>query len=130
MIDPRVLQQHFKKVQQRQEPKKVSVPQITDLKPLTAIEAIPVSELIIEQEDLPKSAPNKESIIIDVSPPIGDLVINEIEKIKDTEPEEVLEVKETREKAEPITENPYGYIAPKEREEDYDPYGYYSGPRF
>lgn len=137
MIDPRALQQHFRKVQQRQEPKQVPVPRISYPKPLTAIEAIPVPEPIIEQEDLSDPTPNKEPInlVIEVPPPIGDLVVDEIEEgdfleTEDPKPEEVLEVEETKEKAEPKTENPYGYSALKQREEDYDPYGYYSGPRF
>ena len=134
MIDPRALQQHFKNVQQRQEPKRVPVPRIPDPKPLTAIEAIPVPEPIIEQKEIsviepivlevPKviEEPKQEvHLVVDVPPPIGDLVIDKIEELK-----EVLEQKENTKK----TENPYGYSASKEKEEDYDPYGYYSGPKF
>ncbi len=138
MIDPRALQQHFKKVQQRQEPSRVSVPRIPDPKPLTAIEVILVPEPIVEEKEIPviepivlevpkviKEPKQEVHLVIDVPPPIGDLVIDEIE-----EPEEVLEQEENVEKAELKTENPYGYSASKEREEDYDPYGYYSGPKF
>jgi hypothetical protein len=146
VIDPRALQQHFRKVQQKQEPPRASVPRVPDPKPLTAIEAIIVPEPIVEQKEVPVIEPivldvpkvidepkPEVHLVIDVPPPIGDLVINEIEEeepIKIEETEEVLEQEETKEKAEPKTENPYGYSAPKERDEDYDPYGYYSGPRF
>ena len=147
MIDPRALQQHFKGVQQRQEPKRIPVPRVPDPKPLTAIEAISVPEPIIEQveEIVPASKVEPIGPIIDTSPiieEIENLVIEEIEElvkeepkeepviIKEPEPEEVLETKETKEKVDPITENPYGYSIPKEKEEDYDPYGYYSGPKF
>lgn len=153
MIDPRALQQHFRSVQQRQEPKRVPVPRVPDPKPLTAIEAIPVPEPIIEQNEIPVIEPivlevpkvieepkQEVHLVIDVPPPIGDLVIEEIEieelvieeaePIVLKEPEVVLEVEETKEKVELKTENPYGYSAPKDREEEYDPYGYYSGPKF
>ena len=136
MIDPRALQQHFRKVQQRQEPKSVPVPRIPDPKPLTAIEAIVIPEPVVEQKEVPIIEPvvleipkvieepkQEVHLVIDILPPIGDLIINEIE-------EEVLEVEETKEKAEPKTDNPYGYSTLKEREENYDPYGYYSGPQF
>ena len=149
MIDPRALQQHFRGVQQRQEPKRVPVPRVPDPKPLTAIEAIPVPEPIIEQVEEIIPAPKVEptDLVIDTPPiieEIENLVIEEIEELVIEEPKEepvvieepepvpkeVLEIKETKEKAEPKTENPYGYSAPKEKEEDYDPYGYYSGPKF
>ncbi len=139
MIDPRALQQHFKGIQQRQERKRVPVPRVPDPKPLTAIEAISVPELIIEQEEeiIPSLKREPINLVIDVPPPIGDLIVDEIEaeepvieKNPELESEKVLEVKETKEKAEPITENPYGYSTPEDREEDYDPYGYYSGPKF
>ena len=121
MIDPRALQQHFKKVHQRQEPKKVPIPRIPDLKPLTAIEAILVPEPIIKQENLPVQSPSKEPInlTIEFPPPIGDLIIDE-----DSGPKEVLEVER------PKIENPYGYSGSSGEENDYDPYSYYSGPKF
>ncbi len=136
MIDPRALQQHFRKVQQRQEPNIVSVPRIPDPKPLTAIEAISVPEPIIEQEEIIVPVPEiidlkeKVNLVIDVPPPIGDITIEEIEiEEEQSVPKEVLEQKENTEKGEPKTENPYGYSV-SDREEDYNPYGYYSGPRF
>jgi hypothetical protein len=112
MIDPRALQQHFKKINQKQEPKAIPIPRIPDPKPLTAIEAIFVPKPIIEQKEDVNPVPEinskieeskeKINLIIDVPPPIGDLVIEETE----------LEELET-------TNN-----------DDYDPYGYYSSPRF
>ena len=144
MIDPRALQQHFRGVQQRQEPKRVLVPRVPDPKPLTAIEAISVPEPIIEQveEIIPSPKVEPTDLVINTSPiieEIENLVIEEIEEPKEEPvimkepepvPEEVLEVEEIKEKVELKTENPYGYSAPKDREEDYDPYGYYSGPKF
>ena len=130
MIDPRALQQHFKKVHQRQEPKKVPIPRIPDLKPLTAIEAILVPEPIIKQENLPVQSPSKEPInlTIEFPPPIGDLIIDEEEEVfleaEDSGPKEVLEVER------PKIENPYGYSGSSGEENDYDPYSYYSGPKF
>ncbi len=111
MIDPRALQQHFKKVQQKQEPIRSSVPRIPDPKPLTAIEAISVLEPVIEQEEVSGPVPEikepKEEInlVINVPPPIGDIVIEETE------------IKEAKASKPPDIN-------------DYDPYGYYSGPKF
>jgi hypothetical protein len=103
MIDPRALQQHFRKVQQSERPSKIEVPRVPDLEPLTAIQAIP--EPVLEQEEVPVPASDifdslKEEVreeinlIIDVPPPIPPIVINEIEE---------------------------------ESKDVYDPYGYYSG---
>ncbi len=132
MIDPRALQQHFKRVQQRQEPKSVPVPRIPDPKPLTAIEAILIPEPVVEQKEIPVIEPivleepkvieepkQEVHLVINVPPPIGNLVIEELE-------EEVLEQEEIKPKNEPL----YGYSISKDKEEDYDPYGYYSGPKF
>jgi hypothetical protein len=110
MIDPRALQQHFRKVQQSERPPKIDVPRVPDLEPLTAVQAIP--EPVIEQEEVSIPAPDifdslkeevKEEInlVIDAPAPIPPIVINEIEE------ELVEEVNE---------------------EDSYDPYGYYSGP--
>jgi hypothetical protein len=126
VIDPRALQQHFRKVQQRQEPKQPSVPRVPDSKPLTAIEAIFIPEPIIEQQELPASLPEPIKLIIDVPPPIGDLIIDEIEEV----PIEVEETKKELEIEKSKIENPYGYSELNDKEDDYDPYGYYSGPRF
>jgi len=108
MIDPRALQQHFRKVQQSERPPKIEVPRVPDLEPLTSIQAIP--EPLIEQEEICIPAPDifnslkeevreKINLIIDVPPPIPPIVINEIE-------EELVE---------------------EESKDVYDPYGYYSG---
>jgi hypothetical protein len=105
MIDPRALQQHFRQVQQNERPQKIDVPRVPDLKPLTAVLAIP--EPIIEQNELPNLSPDifeslKEEInlVIDV-PPSPTIVINVVEEDK-----ELVEV--------------------KNKEDSYDPYGYYS----
>ena len=122
MIDPRVLQQHFKKVHQKEQPLKQDVPRVPDLAPLTAVQAIFVpSEPVdlIEQEipitDFEKTAElsqEKETVnlVINVPPSIGKIVINDFE--------------------EEVEDNPYGYTNSKQQVEDYDPYGYYPGPKF
>jgi hypothetical protein len=119
MIDPRILQQHFQRVQKREMPPKPEIPRVPDLKPLTAIQAIPVPEPVIEQKvELPPvsklEVEKKEPIdlIIDAPAPIDSLIIDEIEDI-----EEVIELKEEKEVT---TEDPTPY----------DPYGYYSGAKF
>jgi hypothetical protein len=127
VIDPRALQQHFRKVQQRQEPTRPSVPRVPDSKPLTAIEAIPIPEPIIEQQELPVLLTEPIKLVIDVPPPIGDLIIDEVEE---EEPIKVEEVKKELKTEKPKIENPYGYSESSDKEDDYDPYGYYSGPRF
>lgn len=114
MIDPRALQQHFKNVHQRKTPAKPVIPRIPDPLPLTSVQAVPalietppeqkVEEVILKPiiAEIPKIKSFKKEEI--------DLVIDEIEEI---EPE--IETTET-ENIKTI--------------EDYDPYGYYSGPRF
>jgi hypothetical protein len=104
MIDPRALQQHFQQVQQNERPIKVDVPRIPDSEPLTAIQAIP--EPVIEQEQLPvsdifDSLKEEINLVIDVPPPPPPIVINVIEEDK-----ELVEV--------------------ENKEDSYDPYGYYS----
>jgi hypothetical protein len=108
MIDPRALQQHFRKVQQSERPLKIDVPRVPDIEPLTAVQAIP--ESILEQEEVSIPTPNdifdslKEEVnlVIDAPAPIPPIVINEIEE------ELVGEVN---------------------KENVYDPYSYYSGPQ-
>jgi len=112
MIDPRALQQHFRKVQQNEKPPKIDVPRVPDLEPLTAVQAIP--EPVIEQEEvsipasdifdsLKEEVKEEINLVIDAPAPIPPIVINEIE-------EEELVEEESKE------------------ENVYDPYGYYSGP--
>ncbi len=123
MIDPRALQQHFLKVNQRPEFKKAPIPRISEPKPLTAIQAIPVPVPIIEElvttklnEQHPTVVNNEPvNLVINVPPSIENLVVEEVEIDEPAETEN-----------EPIYEN--SVIADKE--ESYDPYGYYSGPRF
>lgn len=118
MIDPRALQQHFKKFQKAPTTTKQPIPQITLNEPLTTMQAVTVliEEDVIEQPkelvitpikaEIPKLKNPKQKIdlVIDAPPPIDDIFINEIE-----EPKEILKAKTI---------------------EEYDPYGYYSGPKF
>jgi hypothetical protein len=89
MIDPKALQQHFRKVQQTEKPPKIDVPRVPDVEPLTAVQAIP--EPVIEQETfhIPGSS------------------------VFDTLKEEVKEEE---------------VIQEVNKEDSYDPYGYYSSP--
>jgi len=107
MIDPRALQQHFRKVQQNEGPPKIDVPRVPDLEPLTAIQAIPEPEEISVPtpdvfDSLKEEVKEEINLVIDASAPILPIVINEIE-------EEKLVEEESKE------------------ENVYDPYGYYSG---
>jgi hypothetical protein len=139
MIDPRALQQHFKKIHRAEIPAKPDVPRVPDINPLTAVQAIFVPEqkkeneeyIITEQPFAEKSEPvivvtsnetlfsKKEeeveekipiNLVINVDPPIDSIIINEFE-------EEVLNDLSTE-------------IEEKNTENEYDPYGYYSGPRY
>ena len=107
MIDPRILQQHFQKVQEREMPPKPEIPRIPDPEPLTAIQAIPTPEPVIEQEVELSPVPELEveekepiNLIVNVPPPIDSLIVDEIED------------------------------EPSEDYTTYDPYGYYSSPKF
>lgn len=125
MIDPRALQQHFKKVHQKEIPQKPDVPRIENTAPLTAFKAIDIpsddnihekiqTKIAIE-EVIPVYQQNftkeKVDLIIDALPPIDKILINEIEL------EEAKDKNVTK-----VGDEPY--------EETYDPYGYYSGPKF
>jgi len=117
MIDPRALQQHFRQVQQNEQPTKVDVPRIPDLNPLTAVQAIP--EPILEQEKIDivsdvfnslRDETTKTGIelieepvdlIIDIQEPIDAIHINEVE-------DPLISSNETL------------------SSDSYDPYGYYS----
>jgi hypothetical protein len=98
MIDPRALQQHFRKVQQNEKPPKIDVPRVPDIEPLTAVQAIP--EPVLEQEELPilnsdvfSSLKEEINLVIDVPSSPLPILIN-------------------------VTE--------EDKEDSYDPYGYYS----
>jgi len=147
MIDPRALQQHFKKVNQKIEPKKVPVPRVPEPTPLISIQAIPVPEPVkkpeiikptvdtfLLQEELKEVtqalATLKQSLSevskiepVTVTVPVS-VVIKEEPVITEVKPIVVEEVKKEE-------DTPYGYSIPKKREsEEYNPYGYYSGPMF
>ena len=152
MIDPRALQQHFKKVQQRQEPPRPSVPRIPDPKPLTCIEPVlvpvPAKEPEIIQPTIDTSQLQEE--LKEVTQALTTLKqslseASKIEPVTVTVPVSVVieekpiiiettsNVKETKPliKKEEPEENPYGYSIPKKSDiEEYNPYGYYSGPKF
>lgn len=110
MIDPRVLQQHFQKVQQREIPATPAVPRITNTIPLTTIQAIPtetiIEELPIIEELLPIETVTETQTVNKEPEVIEPLVIEEILPSKEQLPE--------------IIKN----------NDNYDPYGYYSGPKF
>jgi hypothetical protein len=113
MIDPRILQQHFRKVQEREMPPKPEIPRIPDPEPLTAVQAIPIPEPVIEQKVELPPAPKlkieeKEliNLIINTSTPLDSLIIDEVEDI-----EEKIELEQKEESV-------------------YDPYGYYSKAEF
>jgi len=156
VIDPRALQQHFRKVQLRQEPKHIPVPRIPDPKPLTAIEAIQIPEVIKEpeiiqptidtsqlQEELKevtqalttlKQSLSETSMIeipklnpVTITVPVS-VIVEEKPAIFESKP---IETKEIKPKIKKVDENPYGFSIPENRDtEEYNPYGYYSGPRF
>lgn len=159
MIDPRALQQHFNKVRQREQPQKQLVPRVPDLKPLTAVQAIPVIEpvvlepmqpAVIEPIVLPSVDTSElQKELLEVTQALTTLKqaltqTPQIEPVTITVPVSVAtivtEVKEVEEeliikKPEPKPveeENPYGYSTPKSQDdkEEYNPYGYYSGPLF
>lgn len=121
MIDPKALQQHFRKVQQNEKPFKLKVSRIPDLAPLTAVQAIsipveeklPIPEIILKQKEViipaqtklkevePEQIKEPVNLVINADPPIDAIIINEIEE--DVEPK---------------------------KDDVYDPYGYYSGPQY
>lgn len=113
MIDPRALQQHFRKVHQQTQPKKQDIPRIQETVPLTAFQAINMpaeqksSDIVTEQ--IQEQVKESVNLIINMPAPIDCIFIDDIEE--EIEQTSVVEVKE-------------------KIEDDYDPYGYYSGPRF
>lgn len=151
MIDPRALQQHFNKVRQRERPQKQIIPRVPEPEPLTAVRAIPVVEPIILEQTHPQiiepivdttelqkellevtqalttlkqsltQTPQIDPVTITV--PIS--VTTAITEIKDEQ--KVSSQRDTTE-----DENPYGYSIPDIRKDSdtYNPYGYYSGPKF
>lgn len=104
MIDPKVLQQHFQKVHQKKILPKPEIPRTVNTIPLTTIQAIPVEPVI---EELPIIEPVTEVQIVNTQPEIIEpLVIEELLPQKEQSPEVI------------------------ENNDEYDPYGYYSGPKF
>lgn len=105
MIDPRALQQHFNKVQKQQPQQKQLIPQVTLSEPLTTMQAVAV---IVEE---PNIVPIKAKLPKIKTEPLKekiDLIINE------PPPIDKIVINETEEKT----------------IEEYDPYGYYTGPKF
>lgn len=160
MIDPRALQQHFRKVQQNQQPPRPSVPRVPDVKPLTAIEPIvipepePVKEPEVIQPIIDTSKLQEElkevtqalSTLKQSLSEASKIEVPKIEPVTVTVPVSVVveekpvfvepkivveEPKEIKKEKLKEEDNPYGYSVPKKRdEEEYNPYGYYSGPMF
>ena len=129
MIDPRALQQHFRNVHQKERPQKQDVPRVPDPVPLTAVQAIPVPVIEAQEEVVLPSPlvtnetitakPEKEivDLLINFPPPIDKIIINEIEE----------EIVETEKEDNEATIQDY---KTNKTIEEYDPYGYYSGPKF
>lgn len=131
MIDPRALQQHFNKVRQKEQPQRQTVPRVPDPVPLTAFQAIPISiENVVQKEKEEavttpvinketKIEPKKEivNLLINVPALADKIIINDFE-------EEVIETKNKN-----ITTQTQNLESTRTIE-DYDPYGYYSGPKF
>lgn len=133
MIDPRALQQHFKKVHQRQVPKQQMVPQITNTLVLTSLQTIIQPEPIHPKVDT--SELQKEILEITQAFTTFKQSLTQIPQIETiTVPVSVTTVvTEIKEQTQEKDENsPYGYSILKQNSnsEEYNPYGYYSGPTF
>lgn len=147
MIDPRALQQHFKRVHEKQKPQKpsFSVARVPEPVSLTAIQPVSIPEPI--QPKVDTSELQKE--LLEVTQALTTLKqcltqTPQIEPVTITVPVSVVtEIKQENIKTETASiqqpknepqeeETPYGYTNPKtDRElEEYNPYGYYSGPKF
>lgn len=103
MIDPKALQQHFRKIYQTQELPKQDIPRVVETTPLTSIQPIHV-EAENNNEDilntnLDEVVPIKEEIVLTVNAQTlsEEININEIEEQEESS-----------------------------KTDDYDPYGYYS----
>lgn len=133
MIDPRALQQHFRKIHEKQLPRAVepSIPRILDSAPLTAIQPV-IIEQKIDTSKLQEELLEVTQALTTLKQSLSQTPI--IEPITVTVPVSVATiVNEPELKKEPEDKNPYGYSAPKLEDKDieeYNPYGYYSGPRF
>jgi len=127
MIDPRLLQQHFKRVHINEQPLKPEIPRVPDIEPLTAARAIPIP--VVEEKILMPAIEQKNFPII---PPIQ--VIQAIPQVK--QKESTAAIIETEPCVETATikgiETPSCEALVQEPEQSnddtYDPYGYYSGP--
>lgn len=147
MIDPRALQQHFKKVHQKQEAPRNLIPRITETKPLTSIqpiqipteELIPVIQPIIDTSMLQEELKEVTEALVTLKQSLSEtsIEVSKIEPITITTPVSVIvEEKPITVKSDSVPikeeENLYGYSPIPERPEsdDYNPYGYYFGPKF
>lgn len=145
MIDPRALQQHFRRVHENKQPQKNTVPRIPDTKPLTAIQTIIVPAETknditptIDTSDLQKELLEVTQALTTLKQSLTQTP--QIEPVTLTVPVSVTtvitEIKEEPKKETVIPvvekETPYGY-SPLKNEDDnneYNPYGYYSRPLF
>ena len=145
MIDPRALQQHFRRVNENKQPQKNTVPRIPDPKPLTSIQTVivPTETKIDVSPTIDTSDLQKE--LLEVTQALTTLKQSltqtpQIEPVTLTVPVSVTtiitEIKEEpkKETSAPVIEkeNPYGYSSLKNEDDnnEYNPYGYYSRPLF
>lgn len=131
MIHPKALQQHFKKIQERQMPLKPLIPNTVEATPLTSIQAINISEPTLLKVDT--SELQKE--LLEVTQALTTLK-QTLTQTPQIEPETVtvpvsVTINEPKNISKNIEDTPYGYSKLKiENKQDYNPYGYYSGPLF
>lgn len=120
MIDPRALQQHFRKVHEKQLPQnpEPSVPRIAITEPLTAVKAITIPvEPIIDTSELQKELLEVTQALTTLKQSLTQTPQIEVEPITITVPVSV-------------TTTTIEINDQEEINDDYDPYGYYSGPKF
>lgn len=124
MIDPRALQQHFKNVNQRQPPSENIIPRVPDLRPLTGIESISVIQTVVDTSKLQEELKEATEALITLKQSLSE--VSKFEPVTITVPVTV-----AVEQPVPVTSNT---VINKQsevvEEEDYNPYGYYSGPKF
>lgn len=149
MIDPRALQQHFRRVHEKQQPQqpKPTIPRVPDPISLTAIQPVIISEPIqpkVDTSELQKELLEvtqalttlKQSLTQtpQIEPVTNTVPVSVITEIKqETIKTETLDIPVIKKESEQIEQgDPYGYSTPEQNKEleEYNPYGYYSGPKF
>lgn len=126
MIDPKALHAHFKNVNQRHKPPEDLIPRVPDIKPLTGIEPITITP--------EESKPQIIQPIIDTTKLQEEL--KEVTEALATLKQSLSEAAKIETVTVPVTVAieqtiPVQVSEPvEEPEEEYNPYGYYSGPKF